>query len=73
MIARAIAESERLSNHAKLVIDEEEEMLRRAIEASQMDEDTRHKTAKSHDELDKKESELLAREQRIAEEQKAFE
>lgn len=52
MIARAIAESEQLENHAKQQLDEEEEMMRRAIEASKMDEDTRKKTATSHSELD---------------------
>ena len=34
MIARAIAESERLQNEAKYQLDEEEEMIRKAIEAS---------------------------------------
>lgn len=73
MIARAIAESEALSNQAKQQVDEEEEMLRRAIEASKMDEQSRQGLAASHADLDKKEAELAARQAKLAEEQKAFE
>lgn len=50
------------------MIDEEEEMLRRAIEASQLDEESRKGRAHSHSELDKKEAEVAARQAKLAEE-----
>jgi len=63
-----MSESEALSNNAKAMIDEEEEMLRRAIEASQLDEDSRKGRASSHAELDQKEAEISARQAKLAEE-----
>lgn len=55
MIRRAIEESEKLEQHQKAQVDEEEEMIRQAILMSQQEEDARiarQKTAQIQEEAD---------------------